>query len=603
MGVYRSDQAQLTFAAEAAQGGDPEMIEGTISGATARLLVAANAGSRSISVDNGSGTFVIGDFVRIGFTNESGSETGAAAFREHEIRRIEAMASAGSSATNTFTLDRPLAFYHDENDHVKEATAIGGDATRNDKAKYITFIPGVYETINTPDPEMSIEGKRFMSTQSKRNFSVAYAGQQSLVGSVSDIILLNGWPLRFPIGKVVTTPSATASAGSQLGAAARKGDIYVDIDTAQTNIVAGDYICIDDGSADLSEVRRVIADDSVVAGDMFKLDHPLQFDHADNASVEEVSGGAYYTHVITETNDLDTVSWNVHMKDSTETAAKDFNRRYVGGMIGSASISAEEGGMVSMSWDSVNFLNMVHNQQEQTTVATNLYNGASVQANMPRFGLMQQIDNDDINMGAQAVGSVNDGSGYPSTSPYYFSQGVIKFFGKEFARIRNFNISISNGEEPRYYIGRQGARARGPVEIVEGARSYSMTATVTLPDAGFDASAAYNHADDLETGATELFKQLLLEGDYGGTTQATAMTGMTATLQFTRGTNDHIYIDIPTSSTAGTPTATSNAINSQGMFINTAQHNITSENPLQIDIDCIFRSLKITIQDSVPVYP
>ena len=30
MGVYRSDQAQLTFAAEAAQGADPEMIEGTL---------------------------------------------------------------------------------------------------------------------------------------------------------------------------------------------------------------------------------------------------------------------------------------------------------------------------------------------------------------------------------------------------------------------------------------------------------------------------------------------------------------------------------------------------------------------------------------------
>ncbi len=30
MAVYRSDQAQLTFAAEAAQGGDPEMMEGTV---------------------------------------------------------------------------------------------------------------------------------------------------------------------------------------------------------------------------------------------------------------------------------------------------------------------------------------------------------------------------------------------------------------------------------------------------------------------------------------------------------------------------------------------------------------------------------------------
>ena len=62
MGVYRSDQAQLTFAAEAAQGGDPEMIEANVSGVTAKLSSAANAGDRSISIDTvASGTLAIGD--------------------------------------------------------------------------------------------------------------------------------------------------------------------------------------------------------------------------------------------------------------------------------------------------------------------------------------------------------------------------------------------------------------------------------------------------------------------------------------------------------------------------------------------------------------
>lgn len=364
-------------------------------------------------------------------------------------------------------------------------------------------------------------------------------------------------------------------------------------------MAVGDYINIDDGSSTVSEVRRIIAEP---ASDTFKLDYPLQFDHDDDVSIDEVSTSAYYTHVITETTDLDSMSWHVHMKDSTETDTKDFNRRYVGGMVNSATISAEEGGMVTMSWDDVEFLNMVHNQQEQTTVGTNLYNGASIQANMPRFGLMQQIDKDDINMGAMAVGSGNDGSGYPSTQPYYFSQGTIKYFGVEFARIRNFSISINNNNEARYYMGRQGARSRNPYEIHEGARDYSLSASVVLPDADFDANSAYN-VSNLQTGATELFKQLLLEGNYGGSTQATAMTGMTATLQFTRGTNDFIYIDIPTSSTAGTPTSGTNALNSQGMFINSAQHSITGDNPFQVDIDAIFQGLKITIQDSVPVYP
>ena len=43
MGVYRSDQAQLTFAAEfGGQGADAEMIEATVSGSTA--LLAAEKG-------------------------------------------------------------------------------------------------------------------------------------------------------------------------------------------------------------------------------------------------------------------------------------------------------------------------------------------------------------------------------------------------------------------------------------------------------------------------------------------------------------------------------------------------------------------------------
>ena len=603
MGVYRSDQAQLTFAAEfGGQGADAEMIEATVSGSTALLAADVSAGSRTITVDTiATAALVVGDFIRIGTV----AGTASATVNEHEVRRVEALSGTqqvGTSPGNVITvlLDRATAFFHANNEEVKEATAIGGDATRNDKAKYITFIPGVYDTVDTPDPEMTIEGRRFLSTQSKRNFSVAYAGQQSLSGSVSDFILLNGWALRFPIGKVVTTPSALEGSTILLNGATKKGDVYISADGANvSNLAVGDYINIDDGSSTVSEVRRIIAEP---ASDTFKLDYPLQFDHDDDVSIDEVSTSAYYTHVITETTDLDSMSWHVHMKDSTETAAKDFNRRYVGGMVNSATISAEEGGMVTMSWDDVEFLNMVHNQQEQTTVGTNLYNGASIQANMPRFGLMQQIDKDDINMGAMAVGSGNDGSGYPSTQPYYFSQGTIKYFGVEFARIRNFSISINNNNEARYYMGRQGARSRGPYEIHEGARDYSLSASVVLPDADFDANSAYN-VSNLQTGATELFKQLLLEGNYGGSTQATAMTGMTATLQFTRGTNDFIYIDIPTSSTAGTPTAGTNALNSQGMFINSAQHSITGDNPFQVDIDAIFQGLKITIEDSVPVYP
>ena len=39
-----------------------------------------------------------------------------------------------------------------------------------------------------------------------------------------------------------------------------------------------------------------------------------------------------------------------------------------GGIVDSATISASEGGMLMMSYDSVPFLDMVHNQEDQATV-------------------------------------------------------------------------------------------------------------------------------------------------------------------------------------------------------------------------------------------
>ena len=578
MAVFRSDQAQLTFAVEAAIGGDPEMIEGTAGTGSTTSSAAFEAGSRAITVASAS-NFTVGDQIRIGTV----AGTPANTVEEHEVRRIEFIDGT------TFVLDRPTGFYHASGQEVKEITAVGGAADRNDDNKYLTWIPGVYETVDTPDPEMTIEPRRFLGTQSKRNFAIAYKGQQTFSGGVSGIVLLNGWPLRFPIGKVVTTPSSVSGTiAINKAAGVKKGDIFVPLDGGDVGTIAvGDYINIDDGSTLVSEVRRVI---SIPVSGTYKLNAPLQFDHDDNASVAECASAATYTHVISESVGLDTVSWHVHMRDSGETAANDFDRRYVGGMIGSAVIAAEEGGLVTMSWDSVNFLDMVHNQNNQTS--SQLYSGASVAASMPRYALMQAIDVDDVGQPG-----LNDASGFPTTEPYYFSQGQIKFFGQEFARVRSFSLNISNGEEPRYYIGRKGmGRHRGPSEIFEGAREYSLSCSVTLPD-----SAAATSSD--QTTAMELFKQLLLEGDFGGTSAAQAMAGFTMMLRFDRGANDSIIIDIPSSTTAGSPTAASHALNSQGAFIRTAPHTITTDNPFQVDLDILFRALKITVNDSVPVYP
>ncbi len=690
MAIYRSDQAQLTFAAETAQGGDPEMMEGTLARTpTATLGAAAAVGSRTItlnaefnvfntsgsnavlcfgdttadaadtaiSFDNGStgdpelyigqvlqvgsesmqvtaiaGTnnrdatvvrgfegstaaadhaddaavktrFTPGDMIRIGTIAGSAGQT----IVPHEIRRVE------SQSGTSLVLYRPLAFAHASGQTVLCVSAIGGDDTRNDNDKYITFIPGIYETVDTPDPEMSIEGRRFLSTQSKRNVSTFYPGQQTLSGSVSGITLLNGWPLRFPIGTIKTTPGTIEAGTILLNGATAKGDIYFAADGAQVaNLAAGDYFKIS-GSSDsttdgaFAEVRRVVAEPTA---DNFKINYPFQHAHVNNSVINVVdASNTYYDHTIEESTSLDTVSWHIHMKDSSETTARNFDRRYVGGMIGSTTISAEEGGMLAMSWDGVNFLNMVHNQQNQKTVGGTAlgddYVGASVAANLPRFGLMQQIDHDDIGEPShRGAAALNNGTGYPTTAPYYFSEGTIKFFGQEFARIRSFSLSISNGEEPRYYIGKQGRRARGPYEIREGAREYSMSATVALPDA--DVSAGATAANSDQGGALELFRQLLLEGDYGAGGGSIHRRGMTASMKFERGTNDYIIIDIPTSTTAGSPTEgtdNTNQLNKQGIFINSAAHDITGDQQLEVDLSMIFRSLKITIRDNVPVYP
>ncbi len=305
---------------------------------------------------------------------------------------------------------------------------------------------------------------------------------------------------------------------------------------------------------------------------MVQLSQPLRHDHAVDVNVQEVAASPYYTHTITESFDLDTLTWNVLFRDSSETAANDLQRRYIGGMVDSATLSASEGGMLMMSYDSVPFLDMVHNQEDQTTVGTNLYNGDSTGSGMPRYAIMNKITSSDIS--------------FPTTEPYYFSQGAFTLFGQEFARVRNVAISVSNSAEPRYYISPRFGRHRGPSEIREGRRAYSMACTVALPDTAASSATTVNSAN-------EIFKQVLLEGNYGS---GSGLQGFAITLTFTRGTNDTITITIPDDGTAAT------GLNESGAFILSAPYNVTGDPIVQVDLDLMFRNMKIQIVDSNGVY-
>jgi hypothetical protein len=136
-------------------------------------------------------------------------------------------------------------------------------------------------------------------------------------------------------------------------------------------------------------------------------------------------------------------------------------------------------------------------------------------------------------------------------------------------------------------------RKRGPSEIVEQRREYSLAVTLALPDAG-TASAAQR----------TLFQEMLLEGNYGSPADfiRTGKQGFNVTISFTRGNvvtgfEDKITITIPDDGTAAV------GGNQQGAFIRTAPHNLTQDNPFQVEADILFRNLKIEVQDAEYYYP
>ena len=83
------------------------------------------------------------------------------------------------------------------------------------------------------------------------------------------------------------------------------------------------------------------------------------------------------------------------------------------------------------------------------------------------------------------------------------------------------------------------------------------------------------------------------------------MQGFNIELRFDRGANDSILISIPddyVSADTGNYPGAATGGNQQGAFIRTAPHNITDATPLEVEADILFRNLKITIEDSTPVY-
>ena len=546
MAVYRNDQVDFSFGAEIGLGGYLAPVKATAL-ASSELATTTNTitlpGARTIGVAATTNADV-GDYVQIGTTGTNGTE----------IRKIVKIVT---SAPRSLTLNAPVGFYHESGEAVQEvdtttsAGTMDGLAIDSNTSHHMRFTPGVWESIEVPDPAMEIEGRYFLGTESKRNFYAAYKGQQSFSGTLSNFELLNGYPLRFPLGTVSTTGS---DKGGTAGAGTVNGIIYAgqyEIDVATfANYAVSDYIQVDVGV--LSEVRKIVA----VSSGNFWVDYPFLFEHAHGVACNEVE--APFTHTIVEAVELDSVSWQVKNRDSSETATNDWIRRYFGGKIGQATLTAEEGGTLRMSWESAPFIDMNHNQYDDTArTIVNKWDGSNLAATVE----------------------------YPTTNPYYFSQGSITMFGVEFARITNFTININNNLEPRYFIRDDGSE-RTPSDIYEGRREYSMTATIVLPD-------TVSATDTTRT----IFKELLSEGDYGS-----GMAGFDIDLVFTRGTNDTITINIP-GDTQETDDVSGTGGNNQGAFLRSANTSVSTDNPASAEVDILYRNMKIVAVDSEPVYP
>ncbi|MBI2020081.1 hypothetical protein HYS94_01540 [Candidatus Daviesbacteria bacterium] len=435
--------------------------------------------------------------------------------------------------------------------------ALGFEPTFGTRAAAATIrsTPGIWETVDLPDPDMGFEPHYFVadSTNANRNFRFIYRGKRSHNLSIPNMLAIDGTALRWSIGSVATPTATTSTATTFTLPVARGATVITVADTA--GFIAGDNIRIA-GTSAIAEVRTITLVTGGVGGTLTFANQPLQFTHAaaTDANVHEVV--APFTHQIRETNVLDSMTLWSRYTDSDSTAANNFVRLHSGVKIGRTTYSADDGGALRVSWDGI-AQDMVHNQQFHSSIG----GGAT----------------DISNYHADAIAAF-PGVTYPTTEPYYFSQGLLTAFGVAFARVRNFRIDVDNNLEPRYYI-RDNIPSQVPREIQENPRTYRMSATIALPDS-FAATAT----------TRSLWKELVVEGTYA------TFAGFDMTLVFTRGTNDTITFTIP-------PSAAAAGNNAQGAFITRAHHPLGGDSPIHIPVEIVFRSMSINVVDSLAYYP
>lgn len=312
---------------------------------------------------------------------------------------------------------------------------------------YTNFF-GVVQEATLPDVQTDFQPFYGLGTESKRNWYVMYRGKQTMSGSISNFLLINGAVLYLPIGGTSAVP-------------------------------------------------------------------------AEDVTLPSISLHAGYVNA---------------------TGGASLRRRFHGGKVNRMTISANEGGFLTCSIDEMLFSSYTHNSTGGPTAS---------------YAAITDIP------AASAI--------YTCDQPWLFSGGTLSLWGTDFARVRNFRLSINNGCQPKYYITDDGADQL-PYEIREGKREYSLSATIDIED-------------------SSIYAELLNQGCSG---QGTGnMVGFVTEIAFTRADGDSITLTSPAGATGSYGTCGGD---SQGCFIRSAPHNITTgDNLLGVPITVLMRSLGITI--------
>ena len=263
------------------------------------------------------------------------------------------------------------------------------------------------------------------------------------------------------------------------------------------------------------------------------------------------SGSDPYTHTINETVNLKSIRLIAANYANNDAV---LNRWFVGGKVNSATYKCEQGGMLMMSLDDMQFKMPYFLDPDTTTGLTPWYDADATPQTLS----------------------------LPTTEPYYFSQGVIKMkvpilgmTEHEVTSVRNFQIQVRNNLIPKYYIADNTEKV--PYQIYEGRRQYTLSLTLDLIDQG-TGDGFFKETPFLE---------LLNQG------MDTTFKGAAIDITFTRGSNDTIQFITPADYT---PAA---GAEQQGSLVVSAPFSINQEGVVGVTMQMKMRNLKVVVVDSI----